>query len=180
MAEKKLKETREQPKKAYAYMRISGRSQIGKGKYGLITQKEDINEAAKINKISIRRWYDDISTGTNVEREDFQEMTDDLEENPDVKFIIISRMSRLGRNVREILNWYYELEKRGVRLITSDGGIIDTDTSAGKMSFYIQCVFAEIELDTMRAQMTKGLKKYIEKHGQPGKKNKGKTYKVKK
>ncbi|MDZ4228434.1 MAG: recombinase family protein [Candidatus Levybacteria bacterium] len=143
---------------AYAYMRISSRSQ--KSKYGLKTQREDIDKAKNSFNLKILRWYKDVCTGRTIQRKEFQQMTEDLKNHPEVKAIVISRTSRLGRNVREMLNWHYELEKIGVKLFVAEGGLIDTDTITGKMNFQIQCVFAEFELNNMTDQLQKGLARW--------------------
>lgn len=142
---------------AFAYLRISSRSQ--KSKFGLKTQRDDIDRVAKNLNLEVLRYYQDVATGRNQERRDFQLMTDDLREC-DVKAVVIARVSRLGRNMREMLNWKFELDELGVRLFVADGGLVDTSTVSGKMMFYSMCMFAEIELDNMVEQMQKGLAKW--------------------
>jgi DNA invertase Pin-like site-specific DNA recombinase len=147
-------------KLAFAYVRVSSKSQASK--YGRQTQRDDIDYVSKTHRLELRAWYSDVYSGRTLVREDFIKMTEDLQKRPDVKYVVISRVSRLGRNLREMVNWKYELDKLGVVIYTRDG-VIDTSTITGKLSFYTQCMFAEIELDNMTDQLQKGRKKYLDK-----------------
>jgi len=162
-----LVQKKEKKRFAYAYTRISSRSQ--KSKYGLLSQRKDIKITEMVFGLDILRWYSDIETGKVMNRKDFTLMTQALKEHPEVKIVVLSRINRLGRDLREILNWYHEIEKLGVRLCVAETGIIDTSTINGRMSFYMMALFSEFELRNMRDQLQKGYQRYLAKKMKNGK-----------
>jgi DNA invertase Pin-like site-specific DNA recombinase len=102
-----------------------------------------------------------------MEREEFMLMTEDLQKNPQIKAVVLANVSRLGRNLEDMVVWYGKLKKKGIKLFVKEGEI-DTTTKEGRMNFYLQCMFAEFELDTITERMNTGLKAYIKAGGKIG------------
>ena len=64
----------------------------------------------------------------------------------DFDIIIVWKLSRIGRNMRDILNMMYEFDKNNVRFISYNENI-DTLNSMSKMLMYVIGICAEIERD---------------------------------
>jgi putative DNA-invertase from lambdoid prophage Rac len=63
--------------------------------------------------------------------------------------IVMTKLDRLGRSIRDILATKDHFDGLGVRLIILEfmGGAIDTATPMGKLLFYMRAAFAEFERD---------------------------------
>ena len=67
--------------------------------------------------------YKDVAkSGTSVKNRDgYLKMMSDLENHPEVKYILVHNLDRLHRNAREQLNMIYELKARGIGILTASG-----------------------------------------------------------
>lgn len=101
----------------------------------------------------VERVYFDKSTGKNQDRQEFQKMISALRPGDTLKVVSIDR---LGRNVRELVNTSYELEKMGVNIISIKEGI-DTSSPIGKIFFTLIAVFAEMELNSIHERQRAGI-----------------------
>lgn len=72
--------------------------------------------------------------------------------------LVVWKLDRLGRNVRQLLDTVDELHRRGIafRCLTQD---IDTSTASGKLVFHIFAVLSEFERDTYRERTMAGLRR---------------------
>ena len=70
-----------------------------------------------------------------------------------------SRASRLGRNLRHLVNVVHDLTSRniGFRVLTGQGASIDTTTPSGKLIFGIFASLAEFERDLISERTRAGL-----------------------
>ena len=69
---------------------------------------------------------------------------------------IVSEVSRLARNTRDLLEIVAILEQKNVRFISQKEGI-DTDTPQGKFMLTIFGALAELELDYIRQRQAEGI-----------------------
>ena len=142
-------------KKAYAYTRVSTSMQV-EG-YSLNAQKERIaNHAKALDLQIIREFSDEGKSGTSIEgREDFQRMIEYVKAGEDVDYIIVFKLSRFGRNTRDVLNTFEILQEHEVDLICIDDGI-NTSTEVGKFLITILSAVAEMERENIAAQTMEG------------------------
>jgi DNA invertase Pin-like site-specific DNA recombinase len=70
--------------------------------------------------------------------------------------VIISELSRLGRNARDLLNIIHELQEKGVSVHAIKEGL-DTGTEAGKLILTILAGFAEYERAMITARVRDGV-----------------------
>ena len=84
-----------------------------------------------------------ISGKSINKRKALQELLNRLKE---FDIIICWKLSRIGRNMRDILNMMYEFDKNNVRFISYNENI-DTSNSMSKMLMYVIGICAEIERD---------------------------------
>jgi DNA invertase Pin-like site-specific DNA recombinase len=70
--------------------------------------------------------------------------------------IIVTRIDRLARSMRDLQNIVHELKQRGVALKATEQPI-DTTTAAGKAFFDMLGVFAEFETNLRRERQGEGI-----------------------
>lgn len=124
----------------FGYARVSTKDQ------NLARQEETLEK-------EVDRYFCDKSTGKNMDRTAFKEMLGKLRSGDTVKVVSVDR---LGRNVRELVNTAYELEKIGVNIISIKEGI-DTSTPMGKIFYNLVAVFAEMELNSIHERQKAGI-----------------------
>ena len=72
--------------------------------------------------------------------------------------IVVTRIDRLARSVRDLQNLVYDLNEKGVSLRATEQSV-DTSTSAGKCFLDMLSVFAEFETNLRRERQMEGIKK---------------------
>jgi len=70
--------------------------------------------------------------------------------------LVVVKLDRVGRSVRNLIEVAAELEAKGVDLVVLDQGI-DTSTAAGKLMFHLLAAIAEFERDLIRERTRDGL-----------------------
>ncbi|CAB4706666.1 unannotated protein [freshwater metagenome] len=70
---------------------------------------------------------------------------------------MITRLDRLGRSTKDLLNLVSDLQDKGVHLEVLEQSI-NTSTPEGKLFFTLVASFAEFEREIMRARTMDGLK----------------------
>lgn len=118
------------------YCRLSKEDKQSGESMSISTQKEMLMDYARQNGFRNCRYYvDDGYSGTNSDREAFQEMLDDIRDGK-VAVVITKDQSRLGRNYIET-GTYMEIffPEHGVRYIAiNDGYDSDKDDHLGMMA----------------------------------------------
>lgn len=72
--------------------------------------------------------------------------------------IVITRLDRLGRSLRDLANIAAEIEEAGASLVVTEQSV-DTSTSAGRAFFGMLAVFAAFETDVRRERQMEGIAK---------------------
>jgi DNA invertase Pin-like site-specific DNA recombinase len=72
--------------------------------------------------------------------------------------LVVTKLDRLGRNTRDVLNLVHELEQKGASLRVPEQPI-DTSTAAGKAFLDMLGVFAEFETNLRRERQLEGIAK---------------------
>jgi len=70
--------------------------------------------------------------------------------------LVITKLDRLGRGVRDLIDLVQRIEKLGVELVVLQQAI-DTSTPAGRVFFHVVAAFAEFERDMIRERTMDGL-----------------------
>jgi site-specific DNA recombinase len=137
--------------KAAGYVRVSSEKQT-EGE-SLSTQRRSISSYCKANNYKLVEVYADegISGGTVKERHALLRCLYDAQQEK-FKVLIIHRLSRFGRNARELLNNYEELSQAGIELRSISEGI-DFSSKYGKAMLGMLSVVAELERDIIRETM---------------------------
>ena len=72
--------------------------------------------------------------------------------------LVVLRLDRLGRSLRDLANIAHEIEQAGAHLRVIEQSV-DTATSAGRAFFGMLAVFAQFETDVRRERQAEGIAK---------------------
>ncbi|MFC1954804.1 recombinase family protein [Chloroflexota bacterium] len=108
--------------RAVGYLRVSSSKQAGERHSSLETQEAHFKEYCQHHQLNPALTFTDIVTGRRDDRKEYRRMLEYVAQgNADV--IIVQFLDRFGRNPREILRRYWELEENGVKVVATDEDI---------------------------------------------------------
>lgn len=142
---------------------------IGYARVSMADQNPQLQiDALKAAGVPEERIYFDRKSGSGVQREQFDLMLKDARAG-DV--IVIWKLDRLGRTVKQVLGTFEELANKGagVRVITQPG--MDTTTVMGRLIVTIMAAVAEMERDLIRERTIAGLRSARERGRMGGRKS---------
>ena len=146
-------------KSCVIYIRVSSERQV-KG-YSLDGQKHYLAECAERRGMTVLDTYvEEGKSGKSIEgRTEFQRMLDDIQSGKvHTDYVLVFKLSRFGRNARDMLNSLEFIMKYGVHLMCVEDGL-DSSTSMGKMMITILGAVAELERENIIAQSLLGARK---------------------
>lgn len=148
MAEKKQIVAR--TKNIYGYIRVSTINQDHD------LQRIKIIEFAEYRKLNILRIFEDKASGKNVERKGFRGLYDALQtDHQGIDAVVITKLDRLGRSLKDLLNITHWLDKHDIGLIIIESNI-DTTTSEGRLFFHFMASIAEYERERILERTEEG------------------------
>ena len=155
-------------KKCVIYIRVSSERQV-QG-YSLEGQKRYLKEWAEFEGMTVSEIYvEPGKSGKNITgREVFQKMLDDISTGlVDTDYVVVFKLSRFGRNAKDILNSLTYIQRYGVNLICKEDGL-DSSTSMGKMMITILGAVAEMERENIIIQTMLGREEKAKQGGWNG------------
>jgi len=117
----------------------------------------DQNPRLQIDALSAEdclKIYTDTATGTKADRPQWNACLADLRPGDT---LIIWKIDRLGRNLRDLVDIVTSLEQRGIGVKSLTNGIVDTTTAHGKLVFGMFALMAEYEAALIRERTLAGL-----------------------
>jgi DNA invertase Pin-like site-specific DNA recombinase len=128
----------------FGYARVSSDDQ------DLTIQREALKAAG------CRKIYEEKKSGTKREnRVQLQNLMDVIGEGDT---LVIARIDRLARNMRDLLNILHELTEKGAALHIIDRNI-DTSDALGELMLKLLAMFAEFETNIRKERQLEGIKK---------------------
>lgn len=124
-------------------------------------QEQAITRYCEGNKITPIATFTDKSTGSNINRKAF----DDLQSaifNGEIDCVLIYKLDRLSRSMRDGINILTEWLEKGVRVVAVSQEIDLTNTT-GKLVASVLFGVAEMELELRRERQREGIDAAIEK-----------------
>lgn len=125
---------------------------IGYARVSTIDQNPNLQEDA-LKSAGCEKIYTDKISGTVSERPGLKKVKDVLRKGDT---LVIWRLDRLGRSLKDLIEWINYLETEGVSLKSLQESI-DTTTSTGKLIFHIFGALAEFEKGLIKERTTAGL-----------------------
>ncbi len=144
-------------KKVVLYTRVSTVEQV-EG-FSLEAQKVEILKYCKNHGYTVVGEYEDAGiSGTTInERTQFKNMLKDIAKNPNIDAVLAWKLSRISRNMLDLVEILNYLQGLGTGLITTSDNI-NTFTASGKTFCYLAGIFAEMERDNIVSQTINGMK----------------------
>jgi|SRR5215218_3295345 len=134
------------PKRSATYNRVSTKAQA---EHGLSLDAQQERTAAKAREFGelVREYVERGVSGRRDSRPELDRMLADAEARA-FDVLVIPKLDRLGRSVRQLQENFARLEDAGVQLV-SLAESIDTSTAAGKLLRNVLAALAEFETDVI-------------------------------
>lgn len=114
------------------------------------------HERASVVTKEAQAEFDELIQAVNKARPARIGMTDALSHLRAGDTLMVWKLDRLGRSVRQLVEFTAQLEKRGIQFASLTDGI-DTGSSAGRFFFHVMAAMAEMERDLVRERTVAGL-----------------------
>ena len=118
--------------------------------------KQEQNEALQrdaLKEAGCEKYFSDKMTGSNFESKGLEELLAFVRPGDTV---IVWKLDRLGRSLKDLIETLNVLKDRGVDFISLTEKI-DTTTPGGKLIFHLMGALAEFERDLIRERTNAGL-----------------------
>jgi DNA invertase Pin-like site-specific DNA recombinase len=132
--------------------RFMTNQRMGYGRVSTADQNIDSQKDA-LHRAGSDLVFIDTFTGTKSNRPELNRLRAQLRSGDT---LVITRLDRLGRSAKDLLNLVSELQAQGVHLEVLEQNI-NTSTPEGKLFFTLVASFAEFEREIMRARTMDGL-----------------------
>ena len=118
------------------------------------TQDQDLRlQHEALRQANCDKIYEDKVSGATASRDGLKLALDTLREND---ILVVWKLDRLGRTVRDLVNIVCDLEQRGVHF-KSLTDQIDTSTTAGRFFFHVMASLAQMERELTVERTRAGL-----------------------
>jgi len=107
-----------------------------------------------LDTVDCLKIYTDTASGTKADRPQWNACLADLRPGDT---LIIWKIDRLGRNLRDLIDIVTTLQTRGVGVRSLTNGIVDTTTAHGTFVFGIFALMAEYEAALIKERTQAGL-----------------------
>ena len=153
--------------KVIGYLRVSTTGQIGEDKFGIESQRADIEKYCEENGHEILAWYEDKGvSGAKEERPQFGRILQgDYPEG--VEAVIVAKSDRIARDVYIYFAYKNELRKSGLQVISVAEDFGDQGAFTVVLDAMIASM-AEIERQNIKMRTSGGRKQKASKGGYSG------------
>lgn len=137
-----------------AYLRTS--AQVQADNNGTAAQRHELEQWAFARGI-IPVWYiDEAKSGKSMDRPEWNRLMEDIRAGK-VEMVVSYCLTRLGRNVRGLLDFVEEINTRGIRLVLLKDNV-DTTTPMGRCCLTIMASIAQVGRENSAENVSSGLK----------------------
>src|SRR3989339_367820 len=126
--------------------------QVGYARVSTQDQNLDLQKDA-LKSAGCKKIYTDTASGAKDERKGLSKAIEYLRKGDT---LVIWKLDRLGRSVKQLIETVKMLNERGIGLKSLQESI-DTTTSGGKLIFHVFGALAEFERDVIRERTNAGL-----------------------
>jgi DNA invertase Pin-like site-specific DNA recombinase len=144
--------------KAALYVRVSTEEQSAEG-YSLEAQKAILRDYCIAENWDVADVYEDAGySGRNIKRPEYKRMMDEAD-RWDVMLVL--KMDRIHRNIRNFMNMMDDLNKRDKKFVSATESL-DTGSATGKFFINIIQIIAQLESDLIGERTYIGMKEKAE------------------
>jgi site-specific DNA recombinase len=140
--------------KVFAYLRIS--TETNRDGHGFIRQKESINLWAQNNKSEVIEFFEEVFTGTEIDRPVFAQMLEQMNTNG-IKTFVVENQTRLGRDLMVNLHLIASCKKMGISIIDASTGddLTNQNDPISVAMVQMSGVFAQLEKNQLVSKLRK-------------------------
>lgn len=121
------------------------------------TQKETLENYCKLYKINLDKVYLDFGvSGKTFDRDEFNQLIERVKQGG-IRQIMVSELSRLGRNMLELLKTIETLKEHNTNLIVIKEGI-DLSNKSSELFIHLLGVLSSYELSLLKDRISSVLK----------------------
>lgn len=144
--------------KAVIYARVSSKDQEVEG-FSIPAQLKLLKEYAVKNNFKIVEEFTDVETAKKAGRTEFNKMLKSLEENKNIKHILVEKTDRLLRNLFDhaLLGDLVEKEDIKVHLVKENVILTRDSKSNDKLIFGIKVLLSKNYIDNLSEEVKKGM-----------------------
>lgn len=106
-----------------------------------------------LEKEGCEKIFQEKATGGNDDREELKKLLEHLREGD---LVVIWKLDRLGRSLRDLVNLVTDIQAKGAGLKSLNDSI-DTTTPQGKLTFHLFAALAEFEREIIKERTKAGL-----------------------
>ena len=125
---------------------------IGYARVSTFDQNPDLQKDA-LEKAGCEKIFTDIISGTVSQRPGLTKIKEILRKGDT---LVVWRLDRLGRSLKDLIDWMNYLDTEGVALRSLQESI-DTSTATGKLVFHVFGALAEFERNLIQERTEAGL-----------------------
>lgn len=125
---------------------------IGYARVSTLDQNPELQHDA-LKAVGCEKVFMDTISGTVAARPGLEKMKEQLRAGDT---LVVWRLDRLGRSLRDLIQWADYLDRKNMAL-QSLHEAIDTSTSAGKLTFHLFGALAEFERNLIQERTQAGL-----------------------
>jgi DNA invertase Pin-like site-specific DNA recombinase len=125
---------------------------IGYARVSTQDQNLDLQREA-LTRAGCQKIFEDKLSGTRADRPGLAKAMEMLRADDT---LVVWKLDRLGRSVKQLVDWVGELNQRGVQF-SSVTDAIDTDTPSGRFFFHVMASLAEMERELIVERTRAGL-----------------------
>ena len=116
-------------------------------------QQDTEGQLPELKKAGCKRIYQETMGGGSLDRPELEKCLDRLEQGDT---LVVWRLDRLGRSIRDLLQIVDRLDKSGINFISLKEKF-DTSTAAGRLVFHFFAVLTQFERELIRERTMAGL-----------------------
>lgn len=116
-------------------------------------QQETEAQLPELRKAGCRRIYEETIGGGTMKRPELEKCLERLEKGDT---LVVWRLDRLGRSIRDLLQIVDRLDKSGINFISLKERF-DTSTAAGRLVFHFFAALTQFEKELIRERTMAGL-----------------------
>jgi len=141
--------------RAFAYCRVSTKEQATEDHYSLNNQEQRCRDYIKMKQWRSATMRKDVASGKSDNRPGFQDLLATIRDGK-VDVVVVYRLDRLSRNVRDIYDFLDMIKASGVAFVSVTEGF-DTTTAMGRAMLGVAAVFAQLTREMISENTKDGL-----------------------
>lgn len=136
----------------FGHLRHTDLMKIGYARVSTFEQNLDLQKDALV-AAGCEKVISDMASGSSTARPGLEKLKEQLRADDT---LVVWRLDRLGRSLRDLIGWMTYLEEHEVGLLSLHEAI-DTNTTSGKLTFHLFGALAEFERNLITDRTQAGL-----------------------